>query len=95
MEKLILDYITDYTIDYRIDQILLKNQEYIEFHEKVEILIKQIGGWQLSENENTTIDELVRCCISQGTIYAETAYQLGVSDCVTLLKELEMCNINL
>lgn len=95
MEKLILDYITDYTIDYRIDKILLKNQEYIEFQEKVEILIKQIGGWDLLENENIIIDDLVSCCISQGTIYAKTAYQLGFSDCVTLLKELGICNINL
>lgn len=93
MGKSIMEYITNYAINYRIDEILLKNQEYIELQEKVEILIKQIGRWQLAENENTTIDELVRCCISQGTIYAKTAYQLGFSDSVALLEEIGIHNI--
>ena len=90
MDKSILDVLTEYMTNERLDGMLQDNEEYIRTQENINHAMDEYNRNGLPEEQWGTLNKVLNAYNASGAFYAKMAYQQGVKDCVSLMKEIGM-----
>ncbi len=88
MNDSLFDILIQNGFSERLDKDLLKNTEYIELQEKLDLSIKEFDNLDLDEEMQLIIDRMVTCYNDSGSFYGILSYKQGFYDCIMLLKEI-------
>ena len=85
----LLDVLVQYGI-MRLDAKLQEDEEFIDLQNETEEAIRKFNELELDEETKLVVDRMVTAYNTEGAYYGEMAYNLGILDCVKLLKELKI-----
>ncbi len=86
----LLDALVEYGIDKRLNKVLQAEEEFISLERELAETINDFDELDLGKEINLVVDKMVSAYNAEGAFITETAYRLGISDCVELLKELHI-----
>lgn len=88
MEKNILEMITEHATNERLDNAILNDEKYISIQAEMDKLTEELESINLTQEQKTTVNDLLAANIASGCYYTRAAYQQGFKDCVSLLREI-------
>lgn len=84
----ILGMLSDIIWCERLDKIMLGSEEYRKAQKRIDDAVAEYKRQCGSDEEWETVDRLVTAYSASGALHAGAAYQQGMKDCVSLLKEI-------
>lgn len=89
MEKDFFEMLTEYFINERLGDILMKDERYVKLQNEAWEHIEQLEkNPDMDEGQYMAVKALLILHIRSIDLYAETAYEYGFRDCISIFRKL-------
>lgn len=90
--KNVNNIIKEYGMNERLDQIALKDKEYLARDREYEDLLNKCEDVGMNREQMKLVDDVTAAFAAQSSRYAELAYMMGLKDGTSLLHSLKVGN---